>query len=124
MSESIICDRAFELAVRILTLSGELWERGPAARQIGMQLLRCGPSIGANAEEAQDGQTKPDCIAKMSVSRKESREAHYWLRLAVRINAVKADEVAWDMQEVEELRAMIVAAIRTAQSNPSRGHRA
>ncbi len=86
--------------------------------------MRCGTSIGANAEEAQDGQTKPDYIAKMSVSRKESRETRYWLRLAVRINAVKADEVAWEMQEVGELRAMIVAAIRTAQSNPSRGHRA
>ncbi len=89
-----------------------------------MQLFRWGPSIGANAEEAQDGQTKPDYIAKMSVSHKESRETRYWLRLAVRINAVKADEVAWEMQEVGELRAMIVAAIRTAQSNPSRGHRA
>lgn len=124
MSESIICDRAFEFAVRILTLSGKLWERGPAARQIAMQLLRCGPSIRANAEEGQDGQTKPDYIAKLSVSRKESRETRYWLRLAVRINAVKADEIAWEMQEVGELRAMIVAAIRTAQSNPSRGHRA
>ena len=32
----------------------------------------------------QDAQTKPDYIAKMAVSRKESRETLYWLRLAIR----------------------------------------
>ena len=42
-------------------------------RHIASELAKCGTSIGANAEEAQDGQTKPDFIAKLAVSRKESR---------------------------------------------------
>ena len=67
-----------------------LWRRGPIARHIATQLIGCGTSIGSKAEEAQDAQTKPDYIAKMAISRKESR-------------------------------AMIVSAIRTAQSNSSRG---
>src|SRR5256885_977584 len=65
MSESIICVRAFEFASRILKLCERLWRRGPTGRQIAAQLIRCGPSIGANAEEAQDAQTKPDYVAKM-----------------------------------------------------------
>jgi four helix bundle protein len=93
MSQSMICERSFEFAV----------------------------SIGSNAEEAQDGQTKPDFIAKMAVSRKESRETVYWLRLAIRSNVVTAAEVKWALTEAGELRAMIVAAIKTAQSSPSRG---
>jgi four helix bundle protein len=121
MSQSIICDRAFAFATRIFRLSEKLWSRGPAARQIASQLMRCGPSIGANAEEAQDAQTKPDYAAKMSVARKESRETRYWLRLAIETKAVTADEVAWEVKEVGELRAMIIQAIKTAQSNPSRG---
>ena len=83
--------------------------------------MRCGPSVGANAEEAQDGQTKPDFIAKMAISRKESRESRYWLRVAVKLGKVTTDEVAWELKEAGELRAMIVAAIKTAQSSPSRG---
>ena len=123
MSDSIICGRAFEFAARILSLCAKLWDRGPVARRIASELMRCGTSIGANAEEAQDGQTKPDYIAKLSVSRKESRETRYWLQLAVRVEVVTLDEVKWELQEVGELRAMIVAAIITAQANQSRGQR-
>ena len=121
MPDSIICERAFEFAARILKLAEQLYERGPAARHVGFELLKCGPSIGANAEEAQEGQTKPDYIAKMSISRKESRETRYWLRLAVHTGLVKADEVRWELREVNELRLMIIAAIKKAQSSPDRG---
>jgi four helix bundle protein len=121
MSDSIICERAFEFSARILELCARLWNNGPAARRVASELIRCGTSIGANAEEAQDGQTKPDYIAKMSVSRKESREAIYWLRLGLRAKVVTQEEVAWELREATELRRMIVAAIITAQSNQSRG---
>ena len=121
MSDSIICDRSFEFAARVLALCAKLWDRGPAARRIASELIRCGTSIGANAEEAQDGQTKPDYIAKMSVSRKESRETLYWLRLALHAKIVTNEEIAWELREAGELHAMIIAAIITAQSNQSRG---
>jgi len=90
VSKSIICERAFEFAIRILKVCQQLWQRGPIARHIASQLMRCATSIGSNAEEAQDAQTKPDYIAKMAVSRKESRETLYWLRIAVRTEVVKA----------------------------------
>lgn len=83
--------------------------------------MRCGPSVGANAEEAQDGQTKADFIAKLAISRKESRESRYWLRMAIRLKKVTKEEVDWELTEAGELRAMIVAAIKTAQSSSSRG---
>jgi four helix bundle protein len=121
MSESIICARAFEFGCRVMQLSEKLWDRGPAARRIASELMRCGPSVGANAEEAQDGQTKPDFIAKLAISRKESRESVYWLRVAIRLKKVSTEEVAWELKEAGELRAMIVAAIKTAQSSSSRG---
>ena len=121
MADSIICERSFEFAARILNLCAKLWDQGPKARRVASELIRCGTAIGANAEEAQDGQTKPDYIAKMSVSRKESRETLYWLRLALRANVVTSEQIMWELREAAEIRRMIVAAIRTAQSNPSRG---
>ena len=120
MSQSIICDRAFELAFRVLKLCGRLWNRGPEARHIASQLMRCGTSIGANADEAQDGHSKADFIARLSISRKESRETLWWLRLAVKSGVVTKEEVAWELDEARQLRVMIVSAIKTGQSSPRR----
>lgn len=91
------------------------------ARHVASELMRCGTSIGANAEEAQEGQTKPDCITKMAISRKESRESAYWLRMALAVEVVTREEIAWELGEAGELKPMIIAAIKTAQSSPTRG---
>ena len=119
-SHSIICDRSFEFASRALKLCDRLHDRGPSARHIANQLMRCGTSIGANAEEAQEGQSKADFIAKLSVSRKEARETSYWLRLAVKNAIVGPDEVKWELNESRQILAMIRSAIITARSSESR----
>jgi four helix bundle protein len=75
----------------------------------------------SNAEEAQDAQTKPDFVAKLSVSRKEGRETRYWLRLAIRMGAVTLEEAKWELDEVDQLRSMIISAVKTAQASSSRG---
>jgi four helix bundle protein len=94
---------------------------GPASRKIANQLFDCGTSIGANAEEAEGGQTKPDFLAKLAVSRKESRETIYWLRLAIATSICSKESVSWELDEAQQLKAMITAAIRTGQSSDSRG---
>ena len=93
MSQAIICSRAFGFAVRTVKLCERIAARGFGARHIAHQLIKCGTSIGANAEEAQEGQSKADYIAKMCVSSKEAREATYWLRLGVAVSSVKSSEV-------------------------------
>ena len=118
---SIICERAFEFASRILKLCTRLYERGPAGRHLAGELIRCGPSIGANAEESQEGQTKRDFIAKLSISRKEARESSYWLRLAVKNELVTANEAKWELSEARQLLAMIRSAILTARQSNDRG---
>jgi four helix bundle protein len=84
-------------------------------------VIRCGTSIGANAEESQEAQSKADFIAKLSVSRKEARETTYWLRLAVKNEIVPSDEIKWELSEARQLLAMIGSAILTARSSESRG---
>ena len=97
MTHSIICDRAFEFAVRIVKLCDRMAARGFGASHIAKQLVRCGTS-------------------------KEARETAWWLRLAIAVSAVKTAEVDWELKEANELRFMIRAAIRTARSSPDRGH--
>jgi four helix bundle protein len=118
---SIICRRSFEFASRILKLCDRLYERGPSGRHLAKQLIACGTSIGANAEEAEEGQSKPDFIAKLSIARKEARETGYWLKLAVKNEIVRASDVTWELSEARQLLAMIRSAILTARSSSDRG---
>jgi len=48
---------------------------------IERQLLKSGTSIGANAMEAQNGESKADFIHKMKIAAKEAEESQYWLWL-------------------------------------------
>ena len=45
------------------------------------QLLRSSTSIGANAMEAQNAESKADFIHKMKIAAKEADETEYWLLL-------------------------------------------
>jgi four helix bundle protein len=77
--------------------------------------------MGANTAESQGGQTKPDFIAKLAIARKESWESIYWLRLAIATDVITKQEVAWALDEAQQLKAMITAAVKTGQSSNWRG---
>ncbi len=46
---------------------------------IARQLLKSGTSIGANAMESQNAESKADFIHKMKIAAKEAEESQYWL---------------------------------------------
>lgn len=52
--------------------------------QLSKQLFRSGTSIGANAREAQNAESKADFIHKFKISAKEIDETQYWLMLCNR----------------------------------------
>jgi four helix bundle protein len=121
MESRIISERAFQFAVRTVKSCERLWKRSWTARKLAEQLFDSGTSIGANVAESQGGQTKPDFLAKMAIARKESWETIFWLKLAVATSITTADEVAWELDEAQQLKAMITAAIKTGQSSNWRG---
>jgi four helix bundle protein len=77
---NIVKTKSYDFALRIIKLYqyivGEKKEY-----TLSKQILKSGTSIGANIEEAIGGQSKKDFVAKLSISYKEARETHYWLRL-------------------------------------------
>ena len=77
--------------------------------------------MGANTAESQGGQTKPDFIAKLAIARKESWETIFWLRLAIASSIVTKEEVAWELDEAQQLKAMITQAVKTGQASNWRG---
>ena len=84
------------------------------------QLLRAATSVGANAEEAQAGQSRADFISKNGICLKEARETHYWLRLLIATGITTGDEVNALQTEAGELMkifgAIIVSAKRTERA--------
>ena len=56
-------------------------QRGFSGRRLASQLVASGTSIGANLEEADGAHSRADFVSKCTISLKEARESHYWLRL-------------------------------------------
>jgi four helix bundle protein len=70
---------SFEFSLQIITYCELLQTEKKCV--IGKQLLRSGTSIGANAMEAQNAESKADFIHKMKIAAKEADETFYWLLL-------------------------------------------
>ena len=81
MSQSIVMEKSFAFALRIIKLCQFLNQKYELDKNVlSKQLLRSGTSTGANVEEAQAGQSKTDFISKMSIDLKEASETNDWLR--------------------------------------------
>ncbi len=55
--------------------------RDVANLENGKQLVRAGGSVGANYIEANDSLSKKDFLMRVKISKKECKEARYWLVL-------------------------------------------
>jgi len=55
--------------------------RSIASAEIAKQLVRSSSSIGANYIEANESLSKKDFLMRIKISRKESKESIYWLKL-------------------------------------------
>jgi four helix bundle protein len=121
MESRIIAQRAFQLACRITKLCEWMRRQSWTGRKIADQLFDSGTSIGANSAESQGGQTKPDFTARLAIARKESWETIFWLKLAIATSVATKEQVAWELDEACQLRAMITQAVKTAQRSASRG---
>lgn len=104
--------RAFVFAVRIVKLSQQLDEHPGVSRILGNQLLCSGTSIGANLEESKGGQSRADCLSKVSIALKESRETHHWLRLLVATEIVPAPKLTPLLDESNQITAILTTIVK------------
>ena len=79
-TSNLIVEKSFQFSLRIVKLFGHL-KKNRVERELALQLLRSGTSIGANVEEAIGGASRKDFIHKLTIAYKEARETNYWLKL-------------------------------------------
>jgi len=92
MTESPITKHCFDLEKRTLEFSKNvirLYKQLPKNvinNELIGQLIRASGSIGANYREANDALSKKDFKHRIKITRKEAKEAHYWLELLIEAN--------------------------------------
>ncbi len=116
MKENVIRDKSFVFAVRIVKLYKYLVENKKEF-VISKQIIRSGTSIGANIEEGNSGQSKKDFIAKLSISLKEAKETHYWLRLLVECQYIEKEMFDSIVKDCDEIILILTRILQTARKN-------
>jgi four helix bundle protein len=106
-------ERLFDFGLLIIRVSQFLHTRGPVASALSYQILKCGTSAGANFEEADDGSSDRDALAKKKIVLRELKEARWRLRL-VRAAGFLTAEHDPVIQESHELVLILAAIIRKA----------
>jgi len=115
VKENILKDKSYKFALRIVKLFQFLSvERKEYV--LSKQILRSGTSVGANIEEAYQGESKSDFIHKLAIANKEAFETHYWLRLLRDSIILETNMADSFMDDCDEIQRMLVAAIKTAKS--------
>jgi four helix bundle protein len=108
--------RLLQYAARIIKLV-EALPKTLVCNRIGDQLLRSGMAVGANYEEAQGAESRPDFNHKLQIALKELRESNYWLRLREVSGKVSRERLAAIIDESTQLRAILSKAVATTKAN-------
>ena len=111
---NIIEDKSFAFAVRIVNLYRHLNETKKEF-VLSKQLLRSGTSIGANVAEAEQAQSTPDFVSKMSIALKEASETKYWIRLLASTGYLTEAETVSILNVCVEIEKILVSIIKSSK---------
>lgn len=113
VKENLIATKTYVFALSIIKLNRALITKNEYV--LSKQILRSGTSIGANVEEAIGGISKKDFRAKMSISYKEARETHYWLRLLKDSNYISNEEFTELENELNSILKILFKIIQSSK---------
>ena len=114
--DNVVVHKSFKFAIRIVKLYRYL-KSEKKEYVLSKQLLRCGTSIGANINEAQEAQSKNDFISKLSISLKEARESKYWIELLKETGYLSEKEALNILDDLIEIVKLLISIIKTTKDN-------
>jgi four helix bundle protein len=121
MKRSVLKDKSFRFAVRIVNLYKYLCE-DKKEYVLSKQILRCGTSVGAMVREAEHSESKADFIHKMAIAQKEINETLYWLELLLETEYISNKEFESINNDAVEIIKMITSSIKTVKSKLTTNH--
>lgn len=115
MKQNVIKEKSYAFAIDIVRIYQQLKRKSEYV--LSAQLVRSGTSIGANVAEANQAQSKPDFISKMSIALKESTETEYWLRLMNDTGYIPFDTTVELLRKNLELQKILIRIINKSKDN-------
>ena len=113
-----IRDKPYDLRERLFLFAGLivrvvqfLHTRGPIAIALSYQILKSGNSAGANYEEADDGSSPSDVLAKRKITLRELKETRFRMRV-LRHSGLMLPEQDPVIEENLELIRIVASLIR------------
>lgn len=113
-TENLILEKTFNFALRITKLFTHL-KKNKIERDLVLQLLRSGTSIGANVEEAVGGCSRKDFVHKMQTAYKEARETRYWIRLFLKSMWLEAKLAESFLNDCDEILRILTSILRSSR---------
>jgi len=103
-------ERLVNFAAICVRLVQYLHTKGPIAAELSKQILTASNSAGANYEEADDGSSARDKLAKRRIALREIKETHFRLRVLRNSGLLseKHDPVIQESLELKRILAKIV----------------
>ena len=95
-------ERTLEFSKKIIWMCKDLRKDGINFKLVD-QVIRSGPSMGANYREANETETKKDFNFRIRICRKEGKETIYWLQLIIEANRDAGPKIQPLIQEAMEL---------------------
>jgi four helix bundle protein len=122
-----VSSQANELAARLkrfatrIVIFARAMPTDPSSQVLARQLTGSGTAQSANYHAARRGRSRVEFIAKLGVAVEEADETEHWLIVIrdahVMSTASGLRELEWLLDEARQLRAILVASVKTARAN-------
>lgn len=116
-NDNVILEKSFQFGLRIVKLFVHL-RKTKVERDLCVQLLRSGTSVGANVEESVGGSSRKDFAHKLEIAYREARETRYWLRFLKESELLEsklADSFITDCEEIIKILTAILNSTKNKQ---------
>jgi len=114
--ENKILNMSMAFAIRIVRLYQYLCNE-KHEYVLSKQILRSGTSIGANARESVNAQSKLDFINKINIALKESNETEYWLELLHATDYIDDNQFASIIEDNNNITGTLINIIKSTKQN-------
>ena len=104
--------RLYAFVLRLIEFLDKL-PKDYICKRIGDQLLRSGTSIVGNYVEGQAASSRKDFTNYFNISLKSANESKLWLALLRDSKRAKREEVAWFLDELNEIANIFASSILT-----------
>jgi four helix bundle protein len=116
MAESILVEKSFNFAIRIVKVYRYLCVE-KSEYVLSKQLERSGTAVGALISEGVFAESKVDFVHKYGIAQKECNETIYWLKLLFATDFINQREFESLLNDATELIKILTASILTAKKS-------